>query len=67
MMLGLRMLDGQDTTVVSARFGIDPLSHFKPQIERLIKNDLLIRDRSLLKLTHRGLLLANTVLGEFLA
>ncbi len=66
MMLGLRLLDGIDTTEVGARFGVDPLQHFAVQIARLEKGGMLVTDGTVLRLTHRGLLLANTVLGEFL-
>jgi oxygen-independent coproporphyrinogen-3 oxidase len=66
MMLGLRLREGIDTGTVAERFGIDPLTHYSEQIERLVKDGLLIKDIRVLRLTHRGLLLANTVLSEFL-
>jgi len=66
MMLGLRLREGIDTVRVAARFGIDPLIYFEKQIERLVSSGLLEKHGAILRLTHRGLLLANTVLGEFL-
>lgn len=67
MMLGLRLREGIDSAAVHKRYGVDPLTHFATQIERLVRHELLITEGSTLRLSHRGLLLANTVLGEFLA
>ena len=66
MMLGLRLRDGLPLARVRARFDVEPLDVFAPQIADLSRRGLLVCESDTLRLTHRGLLLANTVLGEFL-
>jgi len=66
MMLGLRLRDGLPLQRIRERFGIDPLTHFNLQIEKLSARGLLVLEDDTLRLTHRGLLLANDVLSEFL-
>jgi oxygen-independent coproporphyrinogen-3 oxidase len=65
MMLGLRLLDGVKLSPVRQRFGVDPARVFASQIADLTRRGLLKRDGDKLRLTHNGLLLANTVLAEF--
>ncbi len=67
MMLGLRLIEGIEIDSVIARFGIDPLVHFSDKIAKLDKLGLLVSNGKTMRLTHRGLLLANTVLAEFLS
>ena len=66
IMLGLRLRDGLPLSRLRDRFHIDPLARFAPQLERLTKRGLLTLEADTLRLTHRGLLLANDVLSEFL-
>jgi oxygen-independent coproporphyrinogen-3 oxidase len=66
MILGLRLREGVDTAAAKARFGIDPLNHFSKQINLLVNDGLLEKEDTILRLTHRGLLLSNTALVEFL-
>jgi oxygen-independent coproporphyrinogen-3 oxidase len=66
MMLGLRLLDGLPLQRIRDRFGIEPLRHFAPQVSRLRSKGLLTLENDTLRLTHQGMLLANTVLSEFL-
>ena len=66
MMLGLRLRDGLPLQGVRTRFGMEPLDYFASQIARLHSEGLLILDADTLRLTHRGLLFANDVLGAFL-
>jgi oxygen-independent coproporphyrinogen III oxidase len=66
MMLGLRLRDGLPLQRVRARFGLDPLARYASEISRLSARDLLVLEGDTLRLTHRGLLLANDVLSEFL-
>ncbi len=66
MMLGLRLLDGIPLADLRMRFAIEPLNVYGAQIERLTRRGLLFIANDHLKLTHTGLLLANTVLSEFL-
>ncbi|HZO92051.1 MAG TPA: radical SAM family heme chaperone HemW [Chthonomonadaceae bacterium] len=66
MMLGLRMREGLPLQRLRDRFGIEPRTYFAAQIEKLTARGLLVLEEDTLRLTHRGLLLANDVLGEFL-
>jgi oxygen-independent coproporphyrinogen-3 oxidase len=66
MMLGLRLRDGLPLQRIRDRFGVDPLVRFAPQIARLTERGLLTLEDDRLRLTHRGLLLANDALSEFL-
>jgi oxygen-independent coproporphyrinogen-3 oxidase len=67
MMLGLRLLDGIRLSEVGERFQVDPERVYARQIADLTRRGLLKRDGDTLRLTHNGLLLANTVLAEFVA
>ena len=66
MMLGLRLRSGIDCRRVVERHGIDPREHFAAPLARLQHNGMLEIEGTTLRLTHKGLLLANTVLTEFL-
>ena len=66
MMLGLRLRDGLPLQRVRDRCGVDPLSHFAAQIQRLQERGLLVHEADSLRLTHAGLLLANDALSDFL-
>ena len=66
MMLGLRLRDGLPMQRIRDRFRVEPLEKFAPQIETLTRRGLLETQNDVLKLTHRGLLLANDALSEFL-
>lgn len=65
MMLGLRLRDGLALSRIRDRFRIEPLNLFAPQIASLTERGLLTLESDTLRLTHCGLLLANTVLSEF--
>jgi oxygen-independent coproporphyrinogen-3 oxidase len=67
MMLGLRLREGMPLQPVRERFGRDPLVVYAETIRRLAREGLLHVDPHRLTLTHAGLLLANTVVSEFLA
>ncbi|MGC8834630.1 MAG: radical SAM family heme chaperone HemW [Armatimonadota bacterium] len=66
LMLGLRMLEGIDSADVKRRFGVDVLSAFASEVERMKTLGLLQVDGTRLKLTPRGLLLANEVCAAFI-
>lgn len=66
MMLGLRLREGVSLERIRARFGLDPLVHFSKQIARLSAQGLLAVEAESLRLTYRGMLLANSVLDAFL-
>lgn len=65
VMLGLRMLEGLDAEVIQQRFGVNVLERFADRIARLVGVGLLDVDGSRLRLTPRGLMLANEVCAEF--
>lgn len=66
MMLGLRLRDGLQLETIRTGFSIEPLTHFASQIDRLQSDGLLTLESDTLRLTHRGLLLANDALSLFL-
>lgn len=66
MMLGLRLRDGVSLERIRRRFGIEPRTVFARQIEELTRRGLVELTADRLLLTHKGLLLANTVCAEFL-
>ncbi len=66
LMLGLRLRAGISTQILQERFGIDPLTHFASEIQRLQTRGWLTSESGILRLTHQGLLLANEALCEFL-
>lgn len=66
MMLGLRLLrEGIGFAQFHARHGVSLDEAFGPQIESLTSTGLLVRDERGVRLSNRGLLLANDVCAEF--
>lgn len=65
MFLGLRMLEGVDMEKFAAQFGMGVEEAFPNVISRLCEKGLLAEEGSVVKLTSRGLILANRVMGEF--
>jgi oxygen-independent coproporphyrinogen-3 oxidase len=66
VMLGLRTAEGVDLSRVAARYGIDPEPVYGHTVERLVADGLLLRCTERLKLTRRGIMLADAVCAEFL-
>ncbi len=66
MMLGLRLREGVSLLEMQARFKIDVTLQYLKQLEMLTQNRMIEISGDRLRLTHKGMLLANTVLGEFL-
>jgi oxygen-independent coproporphyrinogen-3 oxidase len=67
MMLGLRLLDdGVDAEAFSVRHGVGLYERFGTQIERFEGVGLLERTAHGVRLTPRGMMLANDVAAEFL-
>lgn len=66
LMLGIRLLDGLPLPTVRARYGSEVDSVMAGPIERLVARGLLVAENDAIRLTHRGLLLADTVALEFL-
>ena len=60
MFLGLRMTEGVSIQKFRARFGKPP-EEFYPRIQMWIEGDLVAEQRGHLKLTPKGLMLANSI------
>jgi oxygen-independent coproporphyrinogen-3 oxidase len=65
MFLGLRMTEGISIETFRSRFGKSP-DEFYPRIQSWIEGDLLERHHGSLRLTAKGLLLANSIFVEFM-
>lgn len=65
MMLGLRTLEGVSISEFKQKYIDNPLYLFKDEINKLVKEDLLEIDLDSIKLTNKGLDLANLVWEEF--
>ena len=66
MMLGLRKIDGVSIKKFKELFIANPIMIFKEELEKLIKEELLEIDGDYIKLTNKGLDLANLVWEEFI-
>ena len=65
MMLGLRKLDGISISKFEQKFGENPIYLFRNELQKLVEEDLLEVDLDDIKLTSKGLDLANLVWEEF--
>lgn len=65
MMLGFRKIQGVSISKFEQKFGINPLFYFRFEISKLVEQDLIEVDLDAIKLTKRGLDLANLVFEEF--
>jgi putative oxygen-independent coproporphyrinogen III oxidase len=65
MFLGLRMTEGISCTAFRSAFGKHPVE-FYPQIAEWIEGELIEERRDNLRLTQRGLLLANSIFVDFI-
>lgn len=66
MMLGLRKIEGVSISKFQRKFKIHPLFYFRFEISKLSEYGLLEVDLDYIKLTSKGLDLANIVFEEFL-
>ena len=66
MLLGLRKLNGVNISNFIIKFGKSPLEIFSEQIKKLLRDQLIIISSDSIKLSKRGLDLANIVWEEFL-
>lgn len=67
MMLGLRLLErGVDATAFDVRHGVGLDEAFGPTIEHMVAIGMMERHAHDVRLTQRGLMLANDVVGRFL-
>ena len=65
MILGLRKLDGVSVSKFEQKFGENPIYLFRNELQKLVEEDLLEVDLDDIKLTSKGLDLANLVWEEF--
>ena len=66
MLLGLRNIEGVSIQSFKNKFGENPIFLFKNELSKLVENDLVIVDGDNIKLTIKGLDLANLVWEEFI-
>lgn len=65
MLLGLRKLEGVSIQKFKEKFVDNPIFLFREEIEKLVKQDLLVVDGDWIRLTNKGIDLANLVWEEF--
>ena len=65
MLLGLRMIDGINIQEFKNKFIDNPIYVFHKELEKLVKENLIEIDLNQIKLTNKGLDLANLVWEEF--
>ena len=65
MMLGLRKIDGISISKFEEKFGENPIYLFRNELQKLVEEDLLEVDLDDIRLTRKGLDLANLVWEEF--
>jgi len=66
IVLGLRLVEGVDLGELAARFRRDPRRVYGPQMEELVSLGLLTVEDGRMRLTTRGLFLANEAMARFL-
>ncbi len=66
MLLGLRMLQGVSIQEFKCKFQENPIFLFQKQLDKLVNEDLIDIDGDIIKLTKRGIDLANQVWQEFI-
>ena len=65
MLLGLRKIDGVNVQNFKNKFGENPIFLFRNELNKLVEENLIIVDGDNIKLTNKGLDLANLVWKEF--
>lgn len=65
MLLSLRKIEGVDIQEFKNKFVENPIYLFRKELEKLVKEDLIEIDLNNIKLTNKGLDLANLVWEEF--
>ena len=66
MLLGLRKIEGINIQKFKNKFAQNPIFIFKEQLNKLVDEELIIVDGNEIKLTNKGLDLANIVWEEFI-
>ena len=65
MLLGLRKLEGVSISKFKEKFRENPIYLYRNELEKLVNEELLLVDLDNIKLTNKGLDLANIVWEEF--
>ena len=65
MLLGLRKIEGVQISKFKEKYIDNPIFLFRKELEKLVSEDLLRIDGDYIKLTNKGLDLANIVWEEF--
>ena len=65
MLLGLRKIAGVKISDFKNKFGCNPIMEFKDELNKLVKEELIEIDLDEIKLTNKGIDLANVVWEEF--
>lgn len=65
MLLGLRQIDGIKVSKFKVKFGDNPIYLFRNELKKLTDENLIIVDEDNIKLTNKGIDLANLVWEEF--
>lgn len=66
MMLGLRKIEGVSIKEFKNRFTLNPIFVYRKELEKLVTEELIEIDGDKIKLTNKGLDLANLVWEEFI-
>ena len=66
MLLGLRKLEGVNIQEFKNKFVDNPIYLYRKELEKLVNEDLIEIDLNNIKLTNKGLDLANLVWKEFI-
>ena len=65
MLLGLRKIEGISIQNFKSKFGENPILSYRKELEKLVEEELIEIDGDIIKLTNKGLDLANLVWEEF--
>ena len=65
MLLGLRTIEGVNISEFKQKFGDNPVYLFRNELDKLVKEKLVEIDLDNIKLTNKGLDLANLIWEEF--
>ncbi len=66
MMLGFRKIDGIDISKFKEKFNCNPIYLYKEKLNKLVEEELIEIDLNNIKLTNKGIDLANLVFQEFI-
>lgn len=65
MLLGLRKIEGVEISEYQKKFSKNPVEYYAKKIEKLIEMKLIVIHNNSIKLTNKGIDLANVVWNEF--